>query len=74
MCLTNKNFTHLVTYICGCMLLCLVSSVNFVKNLSHIIDFVGVLRYPPVADYANLNYFRSRITVLNNGDILAGAM
>ena len=36
--------------------------------------FAGVLRYPSVADYNNLNYFRSWISVLSDGSLLAGAM
>ena len=33
-----------------------------------------VPRYPLLADYENLDYFRSRISVLSDGSLLAGAM
>ena len=35
---------------------------------------LGVQRYPPTADYDNLEYFRSQISILNDGTLLAGAM
>lgn len=35
---------------------------------------LGVQRYPPTADYDNLEYFRSKISILNDGTLLAGAM
>ena len=37
-------------------------------------NFLGVLRFPSMADYDNLNYFRSRISILNDGSLLAGAL
>ena len=39
-----------------------------------IILCVDVLRYPSVANYDNLDYFRSRISIQSDGNLLAGAM
>ena len=36
--------------------------------------YIGVMRYPSKADNNSLNYFRSQISVLDDGSILAGAM
>ena len=48
---------------------------NFLKLHNEFDNYlIGVVRFPAVVNYDDLNYFRSRISVLSDGSILAGAM
>ena len=54
------------------VLFSLIMHVLVINILCDII--LGVLRYPPIANYSDMNYFRSQISILSDGRYLVGAM
>ena len=43
-------------------------------NVHSYFEISDIPRYPLLANYDNLDYFRSQISVLSDGSLLAGAM
>ena len=54
--------------------LCIIQFSQWCLNRLNTCKISDVPRYPLLADYKNLDYFRSRISVLSDGSLLAGAL